>query len=91
MSVFKVVVDIIESHQYWKVQNTGFTDGTSWFDTGGSIMYPNIFTNEKDAVDYCATSKKNLNQKSTLWRVANIIIEIYGDREITTMIWKNIT
>ena len=90
MKVFKLNGDLIGTHTFWKVQNTGWSGGISWFGTGGSYMNPLRFSNEKDAFEYGMKKKLDFNQDTTLWRVIKVVFDRYENGDVTTKTWVEI-
>ncbi len=74
--------DVIE---YWKIQNTGWSGGVSWFDHGGSASNPLRFGDEATAVA-CA-HKAQWGDESVFWRVVHVRIERFDNKRVTTEEW----
>jgi len=67
---------------YYSVENTGWSGGISWFESGGSLMNPLRFSTEQEAVKYIAKQSKELNDSSVLWRSVKheFIRNMQGDK-----------
>lgn len=74
-------------YEYWKVQNTGWSGGVSWFDSGGGLREPLRFTDEVGALGYIQKAHSRLDD-STLWRVVHVRIETSENKRVTTEEWK---
>ena len=70
--------------EYWTVENTGWSGGISWFQTGGTDTNPLRFDSYDSAAEYAFDSKKELNQDTTLWRVVHVTFHRYKDGDLTT-------
>ena len=82
--------ELLDTHKFWKVQNTGWSECKNWFDTGGSVMNPLRFDNEADAIAYGNQRKNKLNQAGIIWRVVQVIYDRYENGDKTTKTWVKI-
>lgn len=71
-----------EVFEYWKVQNTGYTNGVSWFDTGGSLVRPARFQSEKDARKYLVANR--WGGAEVKWRLVHVTIATTEDSCVTS-------
>lgn len=70
--------------EYWKVQNTGYSNGVSWFDSrgGGSAMNPLRFESEAAARQYLAANR--WGGAEVLWRLVHVVIATTERERVTT-------
>ena len=73
--------------EYFAVENTGWTNGTSWFKTGGSDMHPLRFKTFDEASDYAKEKKARSKDPSILWRVVKTTVELHETKRIVTDEW----
>ncbi|KVP17341.1 hypothetical protein [Burkholderia ubonensis] len=73
---------------YWKVQNTGYSAGVSWFDTGGTSTYPARFDSEDDARRFLAGVR--WGDKSVKWRLVHVRVETTRTKRVTTERFVNV-
>lgn len=73
-------------YEYWKVQNTGWSGGVSWFDSGGSFREPQRFPDEASARDYIQRAHNRLDD-ATRWRIVRVRIETFSRKRVTTEEW----
>lgn len=52
---------------YYTVENTGWSGGVSWFETGGTRANPLRFNSYNEALEYMKKSK--LDDESIVWRI----------------------
>jgi len=58
------------THHYWLAENTGWSNGISWFTTSGEISYPT-----REAAEQANENHKNrMNQSTTKYRVTFVEI-----------------
>lgn len=67
---------------FWKVQNTGWSGGISWFDTGGSAANPLRFDNQGAAESYANGAQ--WGDPSVRWRLVHTSIETTDTKRVTT-------
>lgn len=75
--------------EYWTVQNTGWSAGVSWFDSGGSRYSPARFESESQARDYIERNRGT--DPDIRWRFTHVVIERQGNKRITTEEWQEVT
>ena len=73
--------------EFWTVEDTGWSNGVSWFKTGGTDTNPLRFDSYKAAYDYAKRKKVEFNQQATKWRVVHTTIDRAETREVTTREW----
>ena len=73
--------------EFWTVEDTGWSNGVSWFKTGGTETNPLRFESYKAAYDYATDKKARFNQQATKWRVVHTTIDRTETREVTTREW----
>lgn len=73
--------------EYWTVEDTGWSGGSSWFATGGTWSNPIRFDGKEKAAK---KSKKECTDTQTQWRVVHTIIERTKDKEVITNQWTEI-
>lgn len=76
--------------EWWNVENTGWSGGTSWFSTGGTDANPRRFSTEEDAKKYALEKKQEFNDANTLWRYVHTTVEHLGNKTVTTEIWTEV-
>jgi hypothetical protein len=76
--------------EFWSVEDTGWSGGTSWFMTGGSHMNPLRFLSFDRALEYAIARKKEFNQDTTKWRVVHTVIETSENKRVTTEEWREV-
>lgn len=64
----------MRNHEYYTVENTGWSAGVSWFKTGGSEANPLRFDTFDAALEFAARQKKTLDDRATLWRVVWVTV-----------------
>jgi len=77
-------------HEFWSVENTGWSGGISWFPTGGSEAIPLRFNSSEKASIYAKKKKKAEDDEYCKWRVVHTTIERYDDKEVITNAWTTI-
>lgn len=70
---------------YWRVQNTGWSAGTTWFDVGGSRASPARFASESEARGY--VERNRWADASMKWRLVHVQLEVFENKRITTEEW----
>lgn len=85
-----MTTDITKTINFWTVENTGWSNGTSWFKTGGTDANPLRFTAREEAEVYAIRSKELMNDPSTLWRIVHTTITREENREVITREWKQL-
>lgn len=73
--------------QYYSVENTGWSNGVSWYTTGGTDMNPSRFTSNKEATAYATRCKELNDDTNTLWRIVHTTIERTQNQEVLTRTW----
>lgn len=71
--------------QYWTVQNTGWSNGQSWFDAGGTRWEPARFASEDEARGYI--SRNRWDDPSVKWRFTCVTVERTENKRVTTEEW----
>lgn len=72
----------LSTHQFWEVENTGWSGGISWFKSGGRIK------SEELAIEYATRKKLEFNDSDTFWRVTEVTFIRYEDGDSTVRKWK---
>ena len=73
--------------EFWTVEDTGWSNGISWFRSGGTDVNPLRFKSYDAAYDYAKRKKEEFNQPATKWRVVHTTIERSETKQVTTNIW----
>jgi len=68
--------------EYWKVQNTGYSGGVSWFDSCGSTMQQLRFESEKAAKQYLVANR--WGGADVLWRLVHVVMATTESERVTT-------
>lgn len=68
--------------EYWKVQNTGYTSGVSWFDSGGTATRPGYFESEADARQYLVANR--WGGVDVKWRLVHVTVATTEETRVTT-------
>lgn len=76
--------------EWWHVENTGWSGGTSWFSTGGTNVNPLRFDSEEDAKTYALKRKQDLDDPNTKWRYMHTTLEREGNKSVTTTEWTEV-
>ena len=76
--------------EWWKVQNTGWSNGHSWFDCGTSLHDPYRASSEQEAIAYITQQKKSWNEPTMKWRYVHVTLEREDNKSITTEIWTEV-
>ena len=76
--------------EFWTVENTGWSGGTSWFHRGGTEMNPTRFKTFDKALQYAIKEKKEFNQDTTKWRVVRTTYERFENKEVRTKEWREV-
>lgn len=74
--------------EFWTVEDTGWSNGVSWFRSGGTDANPLRFDSYKAAFDYAKRKKEEFNQPVTQWRVVHTTIDRTDYSEVTTREWR---
>jgi hypothetical protein len=69
--------------EYYAVENTGWSNGVSWFTTGGTDTNPLRFKTFDEALDYTVRCKKELNDPATLWRIVWVTVVRTEESKVT--------
>jgi hypothetical protein len=76
--------------EWWYVENTGWSGGSSWFRIGGTQSSPLSFDSEESAKTYALTQKQKLNDINTKWRYVYSTLEREGNKSVTTNVWTEV-
>ena len=94
---FNDVMDFIrnieppEFMEWWRVENTGWSNGTSWFESGGTRTHPFRAKSQEEAILYIESSKKLYGADSaTKWRYVHVTVQRKENQSITTEVWTEI-
>ena len=68
--------------EFWTVQNTGWSAGISWFDTGGTATTPGRFDTEREAREFLKGAR--WGDRSVKWRLVQIRIKTTRKKRVTT-------
>jgi len=68
--------------EYWRVQNTGWSAGVSWFDTGGTPSRPATFKFEASARQFVADTR--WADKAVKWRLVHVQVATTPNQRVTT-------
>ncbi len=74
--------------EFWTVEDTGWSNGISWFKTGGTDSNPLRFESYDAALSYALDKKERFNQPATKWRAVHTTIDRAEYSEVTTRKWK---
>jgi hypothetical protein len=76
--------------EWWIIENTGWSDGTSWFQSGGSEMNPYRAQSEQEAIDYINERRKDWDDPAVKWRYVHITVEREDNKSVTTKVWTEV-
>lgn len=74
--------------EYWYVENTGWSNGQSWFRSGGSDMNPYRAKSADEAIEYI--KKNRWDDASVKWRYVHFTLEREGNKSVTTEVWTEV-
>ena len=63
--------------EYWKVQNTGWSDGLSWFDYGSSYRF-------SSDIDAFSKMEEIIKESDFMWRIVHVTIETSENKLVKT-------
>lgn len=75
--------------EWWIVENTGWSGGISWFQSGGNHMNPYRAESQQEAIDYINQSK-DWNDTSVKWRYVHVTLEREGNKSVETKVWTEV-
>jgi len=93
---FNNVMDFIknmkppEFMEWWIVQNTGWSNGQSWFQSGGTDTNPYRAKSEEEAIQYITERRKSWDDPAVKWRYVHVTVQRKDNRSITTEVWTEI-
>ncbi|KVP75517.1 hypothetical protein WJ93_09155 [Burkholderia ubonensis] len=70
------------------MQNTGYSAGVSWFETGGTATNPAWFDSETDTRQFLAGVR--WGDKSVKWRMVHVRVETTRNKRVTTERFVNV-
>lgn len=73
--------------EWWRVENTGWSNGQSWFTSGGTDANPYRAGSEQEAIEYITQQKKSWNDDAIKWRYVHVTLEREDNKSVTTEIW----
>jgi hypothetical protein len=73
--------------EFWTVEDTGWSNGVSWFKTAGTDSNPLRFESYKAALSYALDKKERFDQPATKWRVVHTTIDRTESSEVITREW----
>lgn len=76
--------------EWWRVENTGWSGGHSWFSVDENRYEARRFESSKEAIAYINREKKSLKDASIKWRYVHVTLERTGNTSITTETWTEI-
>jgi hypothetical protein len=76
--------------EWWRVENTGWSNGRSWFQCGTSLYDPYRAGSEAEAIEYIERQKKSWNDPEIKWRYVHVTLERNENRSVTTEVWTEI-
>jgi hypothetical protein len=79
-----------EFMEWWRVENTGWSNGHSWFQCGTSLHDPYRASSEAEAIEYIVRQKKSWNDPEIKWRYVHVTLQRKDNRSITTEVWTEI-
>ena len=68
--------------EFWKVQNTGWSAGVSWFDTGGTPANPARFDSERAARAFARETR--WDDSAVKWRMVHVRVVRSENQRVTT-------
>jgi hypothetical protein len=71
--------------EWWEVENTGWSNGQSWFSTGGSSANPYRAKSTTEAIAYIESNR--WDDPSVKWRYVHVTIEREDNRSVETREW----
>lgn len=74
--------------EFWTVEGTGWSNGISWFKTGGTDANPLRFETYDAALSYALDKKEEFNEPSRKWRVVHTTIDRAETKEVTIREWR---
>lgn len=76
--------------EWWRIENTGWTNGQSWFTAGGTELNPYRAKSQEEAIDYINECKDEWNDPSTKWRYVHVTLEREDNKSVTTEVWTEV-
>ena len=76
--------------EWWRVENTGWSNGTSWFASGGTETNPYRATSLKEATEYASQQQASWSDPAVKWRVVHVTLEREDNRSVTTEVWTEL-
>ena len=96
IQAFNDVMDFIrnieppEFMEWWRVENTGWSNGRSWFESGGTQMNPFRAKSQEEAIQYINDTRKSWDDPQVKWRIVHVTLEQKENQSITTETWTEI-
>ena len=93
---FNEVMDFIKNMkppefvEWWRVENTGWSNGTSWFSSGGTDAHPYRAKSQEEAIEYINDRRKSWDDPAVRWRIVHVTLEQKENKSITTEVWTEI-
>ncbi len=76
--------------EWWRVENTGWSNGRSWFTSGGTDAHPWRAKSEAEAIEYINDRRKSWDDPVVKWRIVHVTLQREDNKSITTEIWTEI-
>lgn len=76
--------------EWWQVENTGWTNGVSWFRTGGSDTNPLRLNSEQEAIDLISKARVQWDDPAVKWRYVHVTVEREDNKIVTTEVWTEL-
>ena len=74
--------------EWWRVENTGWSNGRSWFTSGGTDANPYRAKSEAEAIEYITNNR--WDDPAIKWRYVHVTLERNENRSVTTEVWTEI-
>lgn len=76
--------------EWWRVENTGWSNGTSWFASGGTEANPYRAASLKEATEYATQQQASWSDPAIKWRVVHVTLERNDNKSVTTEVWTEL-
>ena len=74
--------------EWWRVENTGWSNGRSWFTSGGTDANPYRAKSEAEAIEYITNNR--WDDPAVKWRYVHVTLQREDNKSITTEIWTEV-
>lgn len=73
--------------EWWEVENTGWTNGQSWFAVSANSHDNRRFDSHTDALQYITDNRWD---DDTKWRTVHVTLERTQNQTVTTRTWTEV-